>query len=158
MRERDTQADAIVVLGCRLRRSGPSAALSRRVALGVELYRAGRAPLLLLSGGSGEAAAMRALAIEAGVPEGALLCEDTSRNTAENAANSARLLRERGLGRVVLVSHRAHLLRARLLFRRTGVTVVGATGVEASSPAQALFLALYEAAALPYNLLRLISH
>src|SRR5687767_9398781 len=118
-------AEAIVVLGCRVRPDGsPTSQLRRRVALAVALYETGAAPLLVLSGGGtpvSEAQVMAGLARTAGVPEAALLYEGASRNTAENALNSARLLREMGLSRVLLVSSRTHLLRARWLFRLAGL-------------------------------------
>jgi uncharacterized SAM-binding protein YcdF (DUF218 family) len=147
------KADAIVVLGCRLLAGGrPSERLRRRVALGVGLYRDGAAPLLVMSGGGAgtvsEAAVMRDLACEAGAPETALLLEAESRNTFENAANTARLLREIDKTRIVLVSDRAHLPRAARMFRRAGLEVVGVTGVPASSMRRATGAVLYEAASL----------
>ena len=154
------RAEAIVVLGCRLRPDGaPSGQLRRRVALGIELYRAGTAPLLLLSGGGApvsEAQVMARLATAAGVPLAALLCEPWSRNTAENALNSARLLREQGLSRIVVVSQSAHLMRARLLFRLAGLTVVATAGVPALTHRKALVSAIYEALALPRSIGRLL--
>jgi uncharacterized SAM-binding protein YcdF (DUF218 family) len=153
-------AEAIVVLGCRLTADGrPSERLRRRVARAVELYRADAAPLLLLSGGGSgpvaEADAMRELALRAGVPETALICEPLSRNTVENALNATGLLRERGLARIVLVSDRAHLPRAKWLFRRTGLDVVGQAGIPAASLARAFTAAIYELGALPRCLARL---
>src|SRR6476620_466179 len=72
-------AEAIVVLGCRVRPDGsPSSPMRRRVALAVTLYQSGAAPLLVLSGGGApvsEAQAMAELARAAGVPGTALLCE-----------------------------------------------------------------------------------
>lgn len=154
------RAEAIVVLGCRLRPDGTAGGqLRRRVALGVELYRAGVAPLLLMSGGGApvaEAEIMAELARAAGVPAAALLCEAASRNTAENAVNSARLLRAQALGRVVVVSQRAHLPRARLLFRLAGLAVVATAGASAASPAQALAAAVHEIVALPRSLARVL--
>ena len=124
-------------------------------------YREGAAPVLLVSGGGSrpvsEAEAMRALAIAAGVPDPAIVVEPNSGNTAENAFNSATLLRRRGLRRIVLVSHRLHLPRARLLFRLAGLNIVGAAGVPARSPAEAICAAAYEAAALPLALVRAAS-
>jgi len=147
------------VLGCRLLTGGrPSERLRRRVALGVGLYREGAAPLLLMSGGGAgtvsEAAAMRDLACEAGVPETALRLEAESRNTFENAANTARLLHTAGKSRIVLVSDRAHLPRAVRMFRRAGLEVVGAAGVPASSMRRAIGAALYEMASLMRGLFR----
>lgn len=153
-------AEAIVVLGCRLDlEGGPSERLRLRVARAIELYRAGKAPLLLLSGGGSgpvaEAEIMRGLALAAGIPENALLREADSRNTVENAVNSARLLRERGISRIVLVSDRTHLPRAVLLFRRAGLDVVDKAGIPARSLTRALGAALFEIGALPRSVIRL---
>ena len=148
------------MLGCKLRADGsPTSQLRRRVALGAQLYHAGVAPLLLLAGGGvpvSEAQAMGELAAQAGVPALALIREPWSRNTAENAIHSARLLNERGLRRVVLVSHRTHLFRARLLFRMSGLTIVGAAGVPSRSTISAVLAILYEAAALPRSIIRML--
>ena len=154
-----TKAGAIVVLGCRLdAEGGARERLRRRVARAVELYRAGVAPLLLLSGGGdrpvAEAETMRELALAAGVPAGALLCEAASNNTVENALNSARLLGERDITRILLVSDRTHLPRATLLFRLAGIEVVDRAGVPACSCTRALAQAVYELGALPRSLLR----
>jgi uncharacterized SAM-binding protein YcdF (DUF218 family) len=145
------RADAIVVLGCSLFPGGrPSERLRRRVALGVTLYREGAAPLLVMSGGGAgaiaEATVMRDLAREAGVADAAVLLETDSRNTFENAANTARLLHRIGKSRIVLVSDRAHLPRASRMFRRAGLEVAGAAGVPASSMRRAFGAVLYEAA------------
>ena len=47
-----------------------------------------------------------------------LVVEPTARHTAENAARTLPLLRERGVARAVVVCAPAHLIRARVLFRR----------------------------------------
>ncbi len=125
----------------------------------MRLYHAGVAPLLLLAGGGGpisEAQAMSELATAFGVPQAALVREERSRNTAENALYGARLLREMGLCRIVLVSHRTHLFRARLLFGLAGLTIVASHGVPSRSAAAALGLAFYEAAALPRSVARVL--
>ena len=93
----------------------------------------GAAPLLLLSGGGtgpvSEAEIMRRMALARGVPDAALLVEPESRDTVENAREAARLLRSRGGRKVLLVSDRAHLPRAVLLFRLAGLHVAGWSGV-----------------------------
>lgn len=153
-------ADAILVLGCRLRSDGtPGGQLRRRVALAVHLYQAGLAPVLLLSGGGSsppsEAQVMRELALAAGIPAERLLCESRSRNTVENAILSRRVLREHQLDRVILVSSRLHLFRARLLCRLAGIEVVAARGV-ATSPRAAPLAALHELLALPWSFVRML--
>jgi DUF218 domain len=100
-------ADAIVVLGCR-----GSARLTRRLDHAIRLFRAGAAPLLLLSGGGTgpvpEAEIMRRMALARGVPEAVLLVELGSHDTVENARETTRLLRSRGGRAVLLVGDRAH--------------------------------------------------
>jgi uncharacterized SAM-binding protein YcdF (DUF218 family) len=146
-------ADAIVVLGCR-----PSAGLTRRLDRGIHLFRAGAAPLLLLSGGGSwpvpEAEIMRRMALARGVPEAALLVEPLSRDTVENAWETARLLRPRGGRRVLLVSDRAHLPRAALLFRLAGLSIAGCAGVPPPSFLWEAGTAVRECVALPRSLAR----
>jgi uncharacterized SAM-binding protein YcdF (DUF218 family) len=146
------KADAIVVVGC-----VPSARLKRRVEHGVRLYREGVVPLLLLSGGGNgavpEAEIMRGIALAHGVPQAALLIEPHSQDTLGNARETALLLRALGLRSVVLVSDRAHLPRAALLFRLAGVEIAGRSGVRSPSLLGEIDQAIREAAALPGSLL-----
>jgi uncharacterized SAM-binding protein YcdF (DUF218 family) len=153
-------ADAIIVLGCRVRPDGTaSSQLRHRVALAVALYQSGAAPMLVLSGGGApvsEAQVMAELATAAGVPPASLLCEDASRNTAENALNSAHLLLDRRLSQVLLVSSRAHLRRARWLFHLAGLRVAGSAGVPARSTRQAILSHVIELAELPLGVARVL--
>ncbi len=104
-----SQAQAIVLLGGGIRpgeRTGQMPDLldaADRVWLAARLYKAGKAPQVLVSGGSdravyatSEAQAMRELLLDMGVPDAALVHEGDSRNTRENAIFSAWVLRERG--------------------------------------------------------------
>ena len=153
MAARCSEADAIVVLGCR-----GSAALTRRLDRVIQLYQVGAAPLLVLSGGNpgpiAEAEFMRQAALARGVPESALLVEPVSRNTFENARETARLLRPKALRRVMLVSDRLHLPRARLLFRFAGLEVTGLAAASPPSPKWRVGAVIHEVAALPWSLLR----
>jgi uncharacterized SAM-binding protein YcdF (DUF218 family) len=149
------RADAIVVLGC-----PASARLSRRVERGVQLYRKGIAPILLLSGGGRraepEAMIMRRAALAAGVPENAVLIEAASRDTLGNARETLRVLRAQRLRSVVLVSDRAHLPRATLLFRLVGVEISGSSGVRSPSLLLEIAAVIREIVALPWSLARVI--
>jgi uncharacterized SAM-binding protein YcdF (DUF218 family) len=153
-------ADAIVVLGCGLHGDAASPALVRRVERGVALFRDGAAPLLLLSGGGGgarpEADAMHEVAVAHGMPAAAILLEPSSRNTHENAVGSARLLRDRGLGTVILVSDGYHLRRARRLFRGAGLDVVATAHPPNRGLVRELPLHLREIAATGLGLARLL--
>jgi uncharacterized SAM-binding protein YcdF (DUF218 family) len=84
--------------------------------------------------------------------------EPRSRNTVENARETARLLRPRNGRRVLLVSDRAHLPRAALLFRLAGLRVTGCAGVRAPSILWELDAAVREFVALPRSLARALIH
>ncbi|MCZ6465806.1 MAG: YdcF family protein [Alphaproteobacteria bacterium] len=118
--------DVIVILGAGL---GP--ALRRRVAHGTRLFHEGKAGHLIVTGGAigplpTEAAAMRALAIEHGVPEERIILEDKATHTVENALYTARIMDDRDWARALVVSDPFHLPRALFLFRRLGITASGA--------------------------------
>ena len=145
-------ADAIVVLGAALDPGGTAQpALRRRTLRGAALHAAGAAPLLVLSGGGGgarsEAAAMAEIARGAGVPESALVLEEVSSTTFENAVHTARLLEARGLSRIVLVSDVYHLPRAWFLFRLNRMSVVGMAAAPAPPWPTLLSLVVREMAA-----------
>jgi len=61
-----------------------------------------------------------------GVPREAILLEDRSRNTYENAVESARILSDHGFERIVLVTSAMHMPRAYGVFRMTDLTVIPA--------------------------------
>lgn len=99
---------------------------------GLELYRAGKAPLVVFTGGAspwttgpleGEELAREAIA--SGVPREAIAVTPRVLNTAEEAVAVAKLLRERGMaaGPVLLVTSAMHMPRASLLFERQGLQV-----------------------------------
>lgn len=97
---------------------------------------------------------MRRMALTNGVPEAALLIEPHSRDTVGNARDTARLLRGRDWRTVILVSDKAHLPRAALLFRIAGVEVVGSSGVSSSSALLEIAQAIREALAFLPSVLR----
>lgn len=121
-------ADVIVVFGARVHADGRlSDALADRVRTGVDLYRAGRAPRLLFSGGRDSGAtlsepeAMRAFAIEAGVPSEAIILDETGRNTRATVVEVARRLNAAGWRSTLMVSHDYHLARVKLFSHRIGL-------------------------------------
>jgi uncharacterized SAM-binding protein YcdF (DUF218 family) len=124
-------ADAVAVLGAQVLAGGmPSTALRRRVAHGVALLARLPGAVLVCCGGVGdappaEALVMASLAVRLGVPPGRLVIEDGSRSTMDQAEAVAEMVRREGWERVVVVTDRYHLPRARFLFRAAGVTVSG---------------------------------
>jgi uncharacterized SAM-binding protein YcdF (DUF218 family) len=154
----DHRIAAIVVLGAKLHSDGrASAMLQRRMALGIELYKAGVAPCLVLSGGGGgavsEAEIMLQIALAAEVPASALVVEARSRNTIENAVETAKLLAGRNAGSIVLVTDRLHALRARLLFRIAGLTVKAVHSSPVPAPGMLTYLG-WECVKLPVSVVR----
>lgn len=128
--EQDTSqpAEIIIVLGSGLKEDGsPGPALSRRSRHGAALWHEGIAPLVMCTGGQSEyyprteAAACREILLAAGLPGDAILLEERSRSTEENAIYSKQLLDRLGLSRSVLVSDSFHMLRARWLFQKQGI-------------------------------------
>jgi len=86
----------------------------------IKLYKAGWAPMLVFSGaaldttGPSNAAAMRKQALAAGVPDKVILLEETATDTAQNASQTLRLLRD--AKRIILVTSPYHQHRASLEF------------------------------------------
>lgn len=128
-RDEAARADAIVVLGAAQYRGRPSPVLRARLDHAVGLYARGLAPRLVLTGGiadgdtASEAAVGRLYALEAGVPDSAILTENEGRTTGQSMERVARLLAARGLTDVVLVSDPFHVLRASHSARRHGLSV-----------------------------------
>ena len=135
--ERMDQADAIVVLGAGLESPTlPGPTLTARTEHAVGLWRAGRAPRLLFSGydsgfGVSQARPAAALARSMGVPDAALLTEDASRDTWENARFSARLLLAHGWRKVIVVSDPSHVWRGKQHLTHFGLDVAASGAVQA---------------------------
>lgn len=125
-----SQADAIVVLGCKIAPSGrPAPVMERRVAAGATAYFGGVAPRVLVSGGRRwgsrvEARVMAGALRAAGVPDQAIVEELCSLSTLENAVFSAAILRRLGARRAAIVTCPWHMARALANFRAAGVDVV----------------------------------
>ena len=123
------RADAIVVLGGGvIGDCVPNLNSMRRTVLAARLFRDGRAPILLITGGTSDgscpvADAMVRFARELGVPDEKMIVERQSRNTWENAERSAPLLRREHVARVLLVTDRLHMRRAAGVFAKQGFGV-----------------------------------
>ncbi len=133
---RDVSFDALVVLGCRVRRGQLSHAALRRVEQAARSYREQGAVLVIASGGKAwqgelEAEVFARELERRGVPRARLLEERSSLTTRGNAREVARLLRGRNVQSLGVVSCDWHLPRALRLFRRLGLSP---TAVPAVSP------------------------
>ena len=131
--DRDEQrpADAIVVLGAAQFNGTPGGVFEARLRHAVDLYKAGIAPYLIVTGGklpgdrTTEAAAARKWAIANGVPADAILGESKGRNTIESVDAVAAILREHGLTSAVFVSDETHMLRVLRMASDQGIVSWG---------------------------------
>ena len=131
-RDEARSADAIVVLGAAQYNGTPSPLFEARLNHAVDLFRAGIAPVFIVTGGKGrpgdrttEADAAKAYAIAKGVPTAAILVEDHSKTTVEQLVTVGKMLKERGLHSAVLVSDRTHMLRSLRIARDQGIDAFG---------------------------------
>jgi len=137
-------ADIILVLGGATRSPIPPrpfvdvAEAGDRIIHAAQLYRQGKAPKVLTSGGrialagatSSEASDMAQLLEFMGVPEQDILLEPQSFNTRENAVFSKALLEEEGFDldvtQILLVTSAMHMPRSLRIFRKLGMDVTPA--------------------------------
>jgi uncharacterized SAM-binding protein YcdF (DUF218 family) len=117
-------SDVIIVLGGEEK--------GERTLKGVELYKQGIAPKVMLSDGttmSWRTTAMREmydLAVLRGVPEADLIQEDRSRSTYENALYTRTLMRQLDYDSAVVVTTDWHAKRSAYIFKK----VYASTGIE----------------------------
>ena len=130
-RDERRPVDAIVVLGAAQYNGRPSNIFAARLEHALELYEAGVAPVVVLTGGKAEgdvtteAATGRAYLLARGVPEAALLAEDQGRTTLQSLGNVARLMRAEDLRTGLFVSDRTHMLRVLRIATDHGIEAYG---------------------------------
>ncbi|MEP1473101.1 MAG: YdcF family protein [Halieaceae bacterium] len=129
------KAEAIVVLGGATNGTTHGNRLADmngqgdRLLHAVELYKARKAPLIILSGGSRsweapESVLMAEILQLMGIPEEAIIEERVSRNTLQNARYTNEVLAKNGIKRVILVTSAFHMRRAETMFRLQGIEIV----------------------------------
>lgn len=122
--------DAIVVLGAAQYDGRPSPVLAARLDHAIELWKAKIAPRIVVTGGKQpgdrftEAAASAMYLHERGVPDTAILREVQGRSSWESLQAAARILRDRKLNRVTLVSDPYHDARIRDIAGDVGLDAV----------------------------------
>ena len=143
--------DAIVVLAAGLKDDGTLNDESlRRTVAGIELFKSGLAPTLILSGSFDERgirateADLRArLATTLGIPSGQIVRIYDSKTTYEEAQHTALVLGSTQK-RVLLVTETLHMIRASGTFEKLGMTVFPAessnAALAARSPAERIML------------------
>ena len=130
-RDEQRSADAIVVLGAAQFNGSPGGVFEARLQHAVDLYHAGLAPYLIVTGGklpgdrTTEAATARTWAIVNGVPASAILGESHGRSTLESLEAVAEILRGHGLTSAVFVSDETHMLRVLRMASDQGIVAWG---------------------------------
>jgi uncharacterized SAM-binding protein YcdF (DUF218 family) len=133
-------ANAIVLLGGGTRPQLPPRPMSEvneagdRVNYAAKLYREGKAPFVVVSGGFidfygatvAEAEAMRELLMAQGVPDEAIVLESRSRNTHENALYVREIADADGFNEILLVTSGLHMPRSVAIFEHQDFEVIPA--------------------------------
>jgi len=134
------KAEAIVVLG------GSSRNVDRpriipdlnehgdRLLYAAKLYKDGKAPLIILSGGRiqwfgggvPEAQDMANILELIGIPRNALALEPNSLNTYQNAIYTQKILQEKEIKQVLLVTSAMHMPRSLAIFKKQGINAIPA--------------------------------
>jgi uncharacterized SAM-binding protein YcdF (DUF218 family) len=163
------QADAIVVLGAAQYGGRPSPVLRSRLDQALGLWKANRAPRVVLTGGRrpgdmiSEAAAGKRYLARRGVPHEVMLLESTGRTSLASIQGAADVLLARrdsldgtadARPRVLLVSDPFHMLRLDVLARLHGLTPLPAPTRTSPISANGVVLEymLRESVALPADL------
>lgn len=133
-RDQAAQADAIIVLGAAAYDAKPSPVFEERIRHGLDLYQKGYAPLLIFTGGYGgsgarfsESQVARRYALKQGVPDEVILIETASRTTRQNLIEARRLMQQRKLHRVIIVSDPLHMARALRLCKELGIDALASS-------------------------------
>ena len=132
-------ADAIVLLGggtepAAYPRSGVEInGAGDRVYYAAQLFNEGKAPRILLSGGeiawlndgsTTPAQDMENILLGLGIPESALILDNESQNTYENAVQAKEILSALEIDRILLVTSAMHMPRSVALFEKQGFEVI----------------------------------
>ena len=138
--EEATDADCILVLGCGVREDGsPSLMLRDRLEKGIELYEAGTAPKLLMSGDHGrkdydEVNLMKSYAMGKGVPSEDIFMDHAGFSTYDSMYRARDIFCAE---KVIVVSQEYHLYRALYLAEKLGLEAYGVPAQDVNYRGQA---------------------
>jgi uncharacterized SAM-binding protein YcdF (DUF218 family) len=134
------KADAIVVLGGGIRSKAyprPDVDFSEagdRVWYGASLYRAGKAPKIIVSGGriiwkgggNPESEDLTHLLVTMGVPKADIIPESDSMNTRDNGVYVQKILKANNFKTILLVTSAMHMPRSMAIFKHLGIKAIAA--------------------------------
>ncbi len=121
-------ADCILILGCFVKESGvPSDLLRARLSLGIDLYRSGAAPKLLMSGDHGrvgynEVGTMKKEAVDAGIPSSDVFMDHAGFSTYDSMYRARDVF---CVKKMIIVTQRYHLYRALYIAEKLGIEAYG---------------------------------
>ena len=120
--------DCILILGCGVRPDGtPSPMLQDRLETGIDLYNAGFAPRILISGDNGqitynEIHVMLHYLLDRGIPAADIFCDHAGFSTYDSIHRSNSIF---GAQRMIIVTQRYHQYRAQFIASRLGIASIG---------------------------------
>ncbi len=125
-RQSNERADCIVVFGAAVRKGRtPSDALQYRLEHALTLYRAKRAPTIIVTGGGeggyAEAHVMADWLASRGVNRDTIIIDNDSETTRDSGQRVAAIMKERGMKSALVVSQWFHVARCRLVLEQAGV-------------------------------------
>ncbi|MGN0667080.1 MAG: YdcF family protein [Huintestinicola sp.] len=119
----------VIVLGCRVKESGPSLMLTKRIDAAYKYLCDNPEVICIPSGGKGEdepiseAQCIRDTLVKKGISPDRIIMESRSENTYQNIMYSGRILDELGMKRsAVVITSEFHQLRASMIARKQGFT------------------------------------
>lgn len=122
------EVDCIIVLGCQVRDDGSLSHMLRdRLMRGLEVYNAGAAPKLLMSGDHGrkdydEVGAMKQYAIDNGVPSENVFMDHAGFSTYETVYRAKEIFEA---DKVIIITQEYHLYRALYIAEQLGIEAYG---------------------------------
>ena len=121
------EADVAIVLGAATYYDEVSPVYRERLNQGIRLYNDGYVDTLIVTGGYGagnghsDAYTAKQYVVSQGIPEEAILMEETSSITQENLENAKVIMEENGMENAIIVSDPLHMKRAMLLAKDAGI-------------------------------------
>lgn len=115
LKEKETKADAVVVLGAQVKPNGkPSVMLRERLDTGIEIYKAGLTERIIMSGDHGsddydEVNTMKDYAIDQGVPSEHIFMDHAGFSTYESMYRAKEIFQAEN---IIVVTQKYHLYRA----------------------------------------------
>ena len=122
--------DCVLVLGCGVKADGtPSDMLSDRIKRGIELYKQGAAPKIMMSGDHGtktydEVNTMKQIAVDAGIPSSDVFMDHAGFSTYESMYRARDVF---AADKIIIVTQEYHLPSALYIAKQLGIEAYGVT-------------------------------